>query len=229
MQIFSTCGTSTWSSLMMVWSGSFARHAWTQSGVGRQTAPVDVGAWLTRMLPRVLMARLNGDGLLAGDVASFSMMMSVSPFVMSMMAVDGSAAAILSNSCGVGCADSFSVICPMHGVSKSVAFNVPGSAGSAGRDPSIDSSTISLFWSSSLTSVSTFTSFVTFTCSTVSSSSSSSTSGSGSSSVSIFLISSAVRCIRPLIFLLLKHLLIELMSDGMLAKAWNTCRLRMIV
>lgn len=52
MQIFSTCGTKTWSKRIIVCNGSFARHDATHSVVGDQTDISDALDDETRILPR---------------------------------------------------------------------------------------------------------------------------------------------------------------------------------
>lgn len=68
MQIFSTCGTSTWSSRIMVCIGSFTRHEATHSGVGfhmGELSAIVVG--VTRMLPRWVTLRWRlGESLGCG-------------------------------------------------------------------------------------------------------------------------------------------------------------------
>lgn len=121
---------------MIVCNGNLALQDCTHSGEGTQcddTAAFDdiPVAGVTRILPLCDTARFNGEssGLLLFDpFRSFS---------------DSTTASKEDESTVTGTpgwADSRSVIIPRSGVSKSVAFNVPGSAGSAGLDPSIESS-----------------------------------------------------------------------------------------
>ena len=112
MHIFSTCGTSTCKHRIIVCNGNLARHDCTHSGDGFQIV-FCIGICATRMLPLVLIDLLNGDAaLLVGDVL-LTVLKSASPFVISVIADDGSATAISFISCGVGCADSRFVICPI--------------------------------------------------------------------------------------------------------------------
>lgn len=166
MQIFSTCGTSTCKRRIIVCSGSLARHVATHSGVGCHTELSDdvvtaaqpfeceLVAADTRMLPRCATERVSDaelssslliiDNRCSATVASGSLESWIA--LVSQCSFNGLKS---HNDVCNGCADSRSVICPMAGVSNSDAFNVPGSAGNAGRDPSIDASPKSLFVSTS--------------------------------------------------------------------------------
>lgn len=63
MQIFSTCGTSTWSKRIIVCSGSLTRQAATHSGVGFHMGELwAIVVGVIRILPRCVTERLKvGD------------------------------------------------------------------------------------------------------------------------------------------------------------------------
>lgn len=271
MQIFSTWGTSTCKRRIIVCRGSLARQEATHSGVGCHIeqlvgvvtlspfeCALDVAD--TRMLPRCATERLIdaalSSSLLAMDNCCSAAVASWSLASWTVLVSQCSFNGLKShNDVCNGWADSRSVIWPMAGVSNSDAFSVPGSAGSAGRDPSIDASPKSLFVSasdepsSSPAMVVTFVGVVAFTAEGV-------VGTFGDFAVSCpplnALLSANFRCssegetrlwtfcelaaigavvaaddIGP--FRLLKHFEMPWTSDGKLASAWNTCRFRIIV